>query len=229
MKKMFNSKMTIGNRIKKIRTAKGVDVEALRKKSGLAKSTIYDLERGDSKSTTKLHLIAAALNVRTEYLETGKGPIEPPVAISSYETKPGYVRLPLYEGSIAAGDSGYMPDFPEVVQYLDVAEWWASHYINVPIDRVRVLTARGNSMTPHIKNGDLLFVDSQITHFAGDGFYIINYHGTPKVKKLQLLLNGSLRIASSNPEFETEIVPKNELDTVHIGGMLLKAWTLQDF
>lgn len=48
-------------------------VEHLAERVGLRPSTIYDLERGDSKSTKKLHVIAAVLRVNVHYLEAGKG------------------------------------------------------------------------------------------------------------------------------------------------------------
>jgi len=48
-------------------------VEHLAERVGLRPSTIYDLERGDSKSTKKLHVIAAVLRVNVHYLEYGKG------------------------------------------------------------------------------------------------------------------------------------------------------------
>lgn len=40
----------------------------------LAPSTLYDLMRSDSMRSTKLHLIAKALGVNIDWLETGKGP-----------------------------------------------------------------------------------------------------------------------------------------------------------
>ncbi|MDE2106615.1 MAG: helix-turn-helix transcriptional regulator [Patescibacteria group bacterium] len=50
-----------------------MSVEALAKLVGLRPTTIYDLERSDSKSSTKLHLFADALGVSVHWLETGKG------------------------------------------------------------------------------------------------------------------------------------------------------------
>ena len=41
--------------------------------SDLKPTTLYDLERGRSHSTTKLHKIAAALRVSVIFLETGRG------------------------------------------------------------------------------------------------------------------------------------------------------------
>ncbi len=40
----------------------------------MAPSTIYDLERGDQASTTKLHLLCALYGLRPKFVESGKGP-----------------------------------------------------------------------------------------------------------------------------------------------------------
>lgn len=68
--------ITIGGRIREWREKRGMTVSELARLSTLASSTLYDLERGSSKTTTKLHLIAAALRVNVHYLETGKGSAE---------------------------------------------------------------------------------------------------------------------------------------------------------
>lgn len=53
-----------------------MSVKDLAKAVGLAQSTLYDLERGDSKDTKKVHKLAAVLNVRASWLDTGVGPME---------------------------------------------------------------------------------------------------------------------------------------------------------
>lgn len=65
--------MTTGQRIKERRMELGMSVARLAKLAGIAPTTLYDLERSDSKSTTKLHRIAAVLKVHAEWLETGRG------------------------------------------------------------------------------------------------------------------------------------------------------------
>lgn len=71
-----NRAMNIGARIRKRRKERGMRVEDLAKAAGIAATTLYDLERGESRSTTKLHHIAAALRCRLEWLETGRGSVD---------------------------------------------------------------------------------------------------------------------------------------------------------
>jgi phage repressor protein C with HTH and peptisase S24 domain len=143
------------------------------------------------------------------------------LSIAGSETRPGYVRFQLLDAAVSAGEGSVFEQYPEVLHEVEVAEWWATANIRAPHDRVRLLTARGDSMANEINNGDVLFVDSGITQFAGDGIYIINQGGHAKVKQLQLMRDGSMAIVSLNPRYQTEFVPPEELDTLHIGGLLI--------
>src|SRR4051812_37064277 len=67
---------TIGDRIFKLRKEKGISRGELAKDSGLAYSTLADIENGLQNSSTKLHKVAKRLNVRIEYLESGAPPIQ---------------------------------------------------------------------------------------------------------------------------------------------------------
>ena len=68
----YNVEMeTIGDRIRKRRKELGISVEELAKAAELRPTTLYDLERSHSKSSTKLHLIARRLHVDVRWLEVG--------------------------------------------------------------------------------------------------------------------------------------------------------------
>lgn len=68
---------TIGERIKARRKEIGMSVDALARAAGIGASTIYDLQRGDMRTTTRLHHVADALGVSVAWLETGRGPRVP--------------------------------------------------------------------------------------------------------------------------------------------------------
>jgi transcriptional regulator with XRE-family HTH domain len=72
----FNSSVTIGDRTKEWRERRKMTVEQLAQRVGLRPSTIHDLERGDSKSSKKLHVIAQILRINVNFLETGRGEAE---------------------------------------------------------------------------------------------------------------------------------------------------------
>ena len=59
--------------MKAARKDAGLSVVELSRLANLARTTIYDLERGDSRSTTRLPAIARATGYRSDWLETGGG------------------------------------------------------------------------------------------------------------------------------------------------------------
>ena len=71
----FNGGMdTIGERIRSERDSQGISRADLARAAGLSYTALADLERGATKSTPKLHRIAAKLGVNVQWLETEKGP-----------------------------------------------------------------------------------------------------------------------------------------------------------
>lgn len=163
------------------------------------------------------------------YPEFFGGDVSATPLISADETPEGYVRFPLLEGFVAAGGGGYVPDYPEVVRYVDVAEDWAEQNIRAPRSAVRVITARGDSMTGDINDGDVLFVDSRVRAFDADSLYVMNWQGRPLVKRLQLRRDGSVIIRSTNPAYDPEVVPPGEIDQLYISGRVLAAWGFKKF
>lgn len=74
---------TVGSRVKRARTLRGVSRTELARLTGIGYSTISELERGGMQTTTKLRVMADALQVSLRWLETGEGEMETgPVAPS---------------------------------------------------------------------------------------------------------------------------------------------------
>jgi transcriptional regulator with XRE-family HTH domain len=63
---------TIGERVRRLRESKGIERKDLALAAGLSYSGLSDLESSKARSSTKLHRIAQALGVTSNFLETGK-------------------------------------------------------------------------------------------------------------------------------------------------------------
>lgn len=74
MEKIDNADMSVGQRIKEARKEAGLTQAELCAKVGMNQSTLSELERGDSRSTSFVASLAAALRVSPLWLETGRGP-----------------------------------------------------------------------------------------------------------------------------------------------------------
>lgn len=241
----------IGKRIRLGRQARSWDMAELARQASRAsgktvsKQTISKLESAENPTenpTRKtLEGIAAALGTTTDFILTGREPArvaEPlfdypqqavrPAAVSPSETPAGYVRLQLLDVEGGMGDGGLQTDYPEVLRHVDVAEAWARARLPRDLERIRIITGRGDSNAPLINDGDILFVDVGIQHFAGEGMYVFNWMGHLLCKRLSPnLVTGRLEIRSVNKNYETTEVAANELDQLHIAGKVVAWWTLR--
>lgn len=65
--------MTIGGRLKERRKELRLDVAEVARAVGIGASTLYDIERGDQASSTKLHLLCDFLGLNPKWVESGRG------------------------------------------------------------------------------------------------------------------------------------------------------------
>lgn len=210
---------TIGSRLRQEREAQGIDRKAFAKATGIGYSTIAELERGGMQTSTKLRVIAEALGVSLGWLETGKGPKRleavpdlPAEIVAPAETPAGYVRFDLYEGAAGMGLGIANNDYPEVIRTLDVAEWEIRKklgFLPAP-GRMRLITGRGPSMRPKIEDGDVVMIDTTVTYFDGDDYYLISVDGEAQIKMLQKRVDG-IYVVSSNPDFREWKIASEDL------------------
>lgn len=142
--------MARGENIRKARLKAGWTQKQLGEKMGITLQTVAQWETG--RRTPKfetLQKLAAALGVSVNDLldsaETTAAPTIPP----GFEPLPDLVSVPLV-GSIACGT----PILAEqnIEKHVSVPEKWHADF---------VLTCHGDSMAPHIKDGDLVAIRKQ--------------------------------------------------------------------
>lgn len=149
--------------------------------------------------------------------------------IAPSEIPTGYVRLPLLAMEASMGDGAYSDEPLSVVRHMDVAEWWAAANLPRPYSRIQIITGRGDSMAGVINHGDIVFVDTAIDHFDGDGLYVFNWHGRALIKRLvSKISSGKLLIVSANPAYPPEEVDAGEIDQLHISGRVAAWYTLRN-
>ncbi len=77
---------TLGSRLKKAREQRELSQPALARLAGVSQGTIGNIEAGIRGGASSLAMIAAALQVRYEWLRDGDGPMELPAAYWPFET-----------------------------------------------------------------------------------------------------------------------------------------------
>lgn len=121
----------------------------------------------------------------------------------------------------AAAGSGALVEVEDQVEMLAFrADWLRRRGIN-PLT-AHVLTARGDSMEPTIRDGDILLVDTSIDRVMDNAIYVVVYAGRTLVKRVQLRLDGSVVLRSDNRElFEEETVPASEVPNLNVAGRVM--------
>ena len=141
--------------------------------------------------------------------------------------KSGYTRFGLLDVEAAAGAGIVNSEWPEIVQQIDVSTEWASRTFGKNFSKIRVITARGDSMKGTVEDGDVLFVDSTIREYQRDGIYILAVGNNLKVKRLQQRTDGSFAVISDNKNYDTEIIDRETGESLTICGLVVAAIALK--
>ncbi|OWB26834.1 XRE family transcriptional regulator [Xanthomonas oryzae pv. oryzicola] len=182
---------TIGSRVRRERELQGIERRELAAKTGVGYSTLSELERGGMQTTTKLRVIADALGVSLQWLETGKGEKKPSIPVSPVletEKRTGdYVRVDQLDGDAGMGEGRINDDYPDVIRSMDLTPAYIRSVVGFvpPPGRLVLVTGRGDSMIPVIQPGESLIVDTGVSTFDGDGIYLINTGNGQQIKGLQ--------------------------------------------
>ncbi len=216
----------------------GVSQADLARACGVKPPSVSGWLSGKSKFLRGENLLAAArvLNVSQTWLATGQGQMKPhpgeeiiPGSVLRQAPDKGYVTFEHLDVEAAAGDGCVPVAYPEVIQHIDVLETWARNAFGNDLSRIKLISARGISMQGTIENGDVLFVDSNVRAYDGDGIYVISRGNDVLVKRLQKLHGNRLAIISDNKHSLSEELDESQANEVVICGRVLASWSLKRF
>lgn len=166
-------------------------------------------------SQPPLDVMARLCEVRSvslDWLATGKGRMQPGELLALPDGEDA-VRVHLYEVRPSAGNSSVI--WSEQSEATMIFSRGQLRRMNVRPDGAALLIAKGDSNAPAIEDGDMLLVDrleleptdARFVFRRGDAFF---------VKKLQRLANGNWLLKSDNPEYEPELLPADEAESIEI-------------
>lgn len=129
------------------------------------------------------------------------------------------IVIDVLDHAASAGYGAYNGDMVEIVRQLRyVPEQFHQLFRGMNPEKIRVVSAKGDSMQPTIDHGDLLFLDISINYFDGDGIYVFNYGDYNYVKRLQKA-GRTLRVISDNSELYAKWeLEGEEADSIYIIG-----------
>lgn len=130
------------------------------------------------------------------------------------------VMLPRLDVEAAAG-AGAVVVSEQIAEMVAFSAAWLRERHITP-RTARILTARGDSMEPTIRDGDMLIVDTAIEMAVDNGIYCVAYNGVLLVKRLFVTRPGGLVISSDNKlAGRDEEIPPHEVPDVHIAGRVM--------
>lgn len=200
----------VGKRIDELLSILGKDKSV--QVSGRSWKTLSRYSAGQEAPFAVVAALAAAAGKSLNWVQTG--------AEELTEAPEGFRLLPRLDMHASAGP-GAVVEMEEAIEVLAFRDDWLRRRGINPFT-THVLTARGDSMEPTIRDGDILLVDTSIDHVADNAIYVVVFAGRTLVKRLQLRRDGSVLIRSDNSAaFEDEIVPAGEVPELIVAGRVM--------
>lgn len=201
--------------------AKMPDLDTIEKvslRSGVGRGTVDRVKKAEvSTKIDTLELLASAFGVSPLRLLSSDD--------RNDEGAPaGYIRLPLLAAPHGMGRDLAEIQFPEITQYIDVLETWARMQLGTTNPAgIQIVPAVGDSMKGTIEDGSIVFVDTNVREYEGDGLYAIVWGGRVQIKRLQAKhKEQKLFIKSDNGKYEIDEAD----ETLIISGRVRAWWNL---
>lgn len=132
-----------------------------------------------------------------------------------------FALVPLYDVEVSAGHGAHIDQEQIASQIAFRRDWLTQSGFN--INNLVSLSARGDSMEPTVRDGDLLLVDTSQKEVIEDGIYVLLLDHHLLAKRLQRLYDGTIYIRSDNTAYERQVVPPDAADQLQIIGRVV--WT----
>lgn len=225
--------MNLGTVIRRLREEQKLTGVQLAARTGLNQSYLSKLERGKAGySPEGLARIARELGTTSAAIleESGDGTprritayaIKEMSSEDDYDPAEG-VMIPVSDMEVSGGSGRVVPEFTDSKYRLHFTRKWLKEKGSNERD-VRVSKVRGESMQPILWDGDNVVLDVSRKAIKNERVFAIAYGGEARVKRLHLLADGRLRIASDNPDklrFPDEFLAGDDLNRLTIIGQVI--------
>ena len=130
-----------------------------------------------------------------------------------------FVLLP-HRAEAAAAGSETPPD-PSGTEWMALRHDWIRANCQVEPGDLALETATGESMTPTVRDGNTLLIDTTDRTFRNYGIYVLEINGQRLVKRVQRKHDGTLVLISDNTAYQPDIVDKATADHVEVIGRVV--------
>ena len=140
----------------------------------------------------------------------------------------GFIQFTPIDVETVASNGFNNDNYSESVQLIEVSENWARENISNNLNSISIITAITDSMKPTFDKGDLLFVDEKVNYYASEGIYVVASSWGLKVKRLELSMNGELKVISDNKNYPVDILKDEEINSLKICGKVVAALKIKN-
>lgn len=217
--------MELKDRLKRARKNAGLTQKDIEKNiPNMKQSTYSELERGLSKSTSRIVDLASLFKVNPEWLATGEGEMAAINKLSDYvvvgnenqkASNDDYVMIDQYDVAGSCGSGALIGDVTVKGGLAFKRDW--INAMNVDSKNLATIYAQGDSMSPTIEDGQVLLVDKSAIQPQSTKIYIICIDGQLYIKRLvnlydKWVMRSDNADKSSYPDIEISADTMSEVD-----------------
>lgn len=147
-----------------------------------------------------------------EYHGIPTGLSEEPAVYHGGALPEGFILVPRYDVEASAGP-GALTEREHVIDYMAFQEGWVRRSLGLDPQGLALISAKGDSMEPAIRAGDLLLVDTSVNEVEDDAIYILVMDGHLVVKRLQRFVGGAVSVKSDNAAYVEQTLSAEELSS----------------
>jgi phage repressor protein C with HTH and peptisase S24 domain len=206
--------------------------DRLARSMGVSPSAFRKWLKGEAEpSRERLVALARAAGVGVAWLAEGEGPEPVFEPVSGSRRRQGirddademdwsqFVLLPRRPEAAAAGSATPVP--PSDSEFMALRHDWVRSICGVEPGNLLMETAAGESMTPTIRDGNTLLIDTDDQTFRNFGIYVLEINGQRLVKRVQRKHDGSLVLISDNSAYQPDAVDKAAANDVTVVGRVV--------
>lgn len=133
-------------------------------------------------------------------------------------------RIDYYDVRAAAGLTGFEnSDYPEIISSLYLTDEGMAQLVGKKSsDGIYLVNVPTDSMEPTIRKGDIVFLDTKVNAYSGDGIYAFAIDGALFIKRIQKMIGGGYRMISDNEIYPPEQISDDVCENAKFIGRFIR-------
>ncbi|MFZ7283091.1 XRE family transcriptional regulator [Avibacterium avium] len=222
----------LGDRLRIELSKKRLSQQWLAEQVGISQQAIAKIINGQTLNPKNILEIATALDVDPNWLKTGDGSKDTRIERLPYtdeQDNEHKFRIDLLNAEAAANPTGIInSEYPDIIQSI----WFSAEGLievvgRANADGIYLIKVPTDSMLPTIKPKDVVFIDTNINQYIGEGIYAFKLNGETYIKRLQRLPTGVIRALSDNKLYSDFDITDELFDTAEIIGKFIRVLPIE--